>query len=359
MSTLHVRSRRTTRLSLISVLAVSTLLTACEDESSPLGPDDDTPNTAINEIVTSAPLNASSSDTLVYFSFATGALVERTADWDIALRRYEIRLNGGVTGTKGVLGYSVANNATATDPQILAYTLDNTLTTFDNIREAQIPPDASFQSDRLVENTTGYLNLGGVPTANGTAYWKVRTATGGFALVRVSAIALSPQFALQSVTIESRIQTGATLGAPQTLTVPIANAPVSVSVATNQVVAAPNGCNWDLRVTPQSFGISVNSACNVGTYPGGSSPTFAAATTASDAPQYAAYLAGLTGPIPNSITANDAPFRYNLEGTNRLHPTFNTYLVKTGARVYKLQVINYYNAAGAGGWPTLRYAWIR
>ena len=359
MRTLSVRSRRTSPRSVISVFAVATLLAACEDESSPVGPDDDTPSTAINEIVTSAPLNATSSDTLIYFSFATGGLVSRTADWDIALRRYEIRLNGGVTGTKGVLGYSVANNATATDPQILAFSLDNTLATFDNIREAQIPPDASFQSDRLIENTTGYLNLGGVPTANGTAYWKVRTAGGGFALVRVSAIALSPQFALQSVTIESRIQTGATLGAPQTLTVPISGAPVSVSVATNQVIAAPNGCNWDLRVTPQSFGISVNSACNVGTYPGGSSPTFAAASTANDAPQYAAYLAGLTGPIPNSITANDAPFRYNLDGSNRLHPTFNAYLVKSGARVYKLQVINYYNAAGASGWPTLRYAWIK
>ena len=359
MNNVCVRSRRPTRLALVSIAAATTVLAACEGESTPTGPDDGSSNAAINEIVTSAPLNASSSDTLVYFSFATGGLVNRTADWDIALRRYEVRLNGGVTGTKGVVGFSLGNNTTATDPQVLAFTLDNTRSTFDNVREAQIPPDASFQSDRLVENTTGYLNLAGVPTANGAAYWKVRTATGGFALVRVSAISLSPQFALQSVTIESRVQNGTTLGAAQTLTVPIASTPVSVSIATSQVIATPNGCNWDLRITPQSFGISVNTACNVGTYPGGSTPAFAAATSASDAPQYAAFLSGLTGPIPNSITATDAPFRYNLEGTNRLHPSFNTYLVKSGTRVYKLQLVNYYNASGAGGWPTLRYARIK
>ena len=359
MSTLPVRARRSTRLALVSALASSTLLAACEDELSPTGPDGGGSSAAINEIVTSAPLNASSSDTLIYFSFATGGLVNRTADWDIALRRYEVRLNGGVSGTKGVLGYSIGNNTSATDAQVLAFTVENTRSAFDNVREAQIPADASFQSDRLIEDNTGYLNLAGAPTANGAAYWKVRTASGGFALVRVSAIAMSPQFALQSVTIESRLQNGATLGAAQTLTVPVSTTPVSVSIAANQVVAAPNGCNWDLRITPQDFEISVNSTCNVGTYPGGSSPTFAAATTANDAPQYAGFLAGLTGPIPNSITVTDAPFRYNLEGSNRLYPTFNTYLVKTGTRVYKLQLINYYNAAGASGWPTLRYARIR
>ena len=354
-----MRSLRTSRLPLIAALLGTAFLAACEDEDAPTGPGGGTQEPAINEIVTSQPLNASSSDTLVYFSFAEGDLVNKTADWDVALRRYEVRLNGGVSGTKGVLGVSLKNNAASTDAQVLGFTVDNTRSAFDNIRETQIPADAAFESDRLVENTTGYLNLAGAPTANGTAYWKVRTAVGGFALVRVSAISMTPQFALQSVTIESRIQNGTTLGAAQTLTVPIASAPVSVSIATNQVVTAPNGCNWDVRVTPQSFGISVNSACNVGTYPGGSSPTFAAATAANDAPQYGVFLAGLTGPIPNSITATDAPFRYNLEGTNRLSPTFNTYLVKSGAKVYKLQVVNYYNAAGASAWPTLRYSRIK
>lgn len=354
-----IGSLRVPRRAFVPALLGALVLAGCEGESSPTDPTGGSNEPDINEVVTSQPLNASSSDTLVYFSFASGTLVNRTADWDIALRRFEVRLNGGVGGTKGVTGYSFGNNKTATDAQVLAFTVDNTLSAFDAVREGQIPADASFQSDRLVENNTAYLNLAGVPSANGTAYWKLRTATGGFALFRVSAISLSQQFALQSVTIESRVQSGATVGATQTLTVPISGAAVSVNVGTNAVVAAPNGCNWDLRIDPQSFGITVNSPCNAGTYPGGSSPTFAAATTANDASQYAGYLSGLTGPIPNAIDVADAPFRYNLQGNNRLSPTFNTYLVKTGARVYKLQLVNYYNAAGASAWPTLRYARIK
>ena len=145
------RSLRASHARFIPVVLAAVLLGACEDESTPTDPDGGTGELTINEIVTSPALNASSSDTLVYFSFGTGTLVSRTADWDIALRRFEVRLNGGVTGTKGVLGYSLGNNASATDAQVLAFTVDNTRAASDNVREAQIPPDASFQSDRLVE----------------------------------------------------------------------------------------------------------------------------------------------------------------------------------------------------------------
>lgn len=349
MPFIHSRNAR-----IAAALAV-TLLTACESETSATGPKTDP---TLNAVVTTNPIDASSSDTLVKFSFATGAIVQGSADWDVAFRRYEVRLNGGASGTKGVLGYALDNNKNATNDQVLAFTVAGTLPAFDSVRTASIPTDDKFSSDRLVENKTAYLNLAGVPSANGNAYWKVKLANGTFGVFRVSAIVLSAQFALTSVTIESRLQSGTTLGAVQTVTIPVGNSTVSVSLATNQAVTT-NGCNWDLAIDPQSFGLTVNSACNAGTYPGGTSPTFANATTASDAPQYGAFLSGLTGPIPNSVSDLSAPFRYNLQNTNRLHPSFNTYLIKTGANVYKLQVINYYNASGASGYPTVRYARIK
>ena len=105
--------------------------------------------------------------------------------------------------------------------------------------------------------------------------------------------------------------------------------------------------------------MTTNVDCAVGTYPGGSAPTFANQTTANDAPQYALFLSALAAPIPNSITESHAPFRYNLQGTNRLHPVFNTYLIKVDTRVYKLQIINYYSDAGASAHPTLRYSRIK
>ncbi|HYV98496.1 MAG TPA: HmuY family protein [Gemmatimonadaceae bacterium] len=347
------------RNTLASIAVAATFFAAaCEKDANPSGPNEGPDTLVVNQIATAGPLNASSTDTLVYFSFVKGKLVSKTEDWDIALRRYEVRLNGGVTGSKGVLGYNLKNNQSATDAQVLDFTVQNTLAAFDAVRESQIPGDGVFQSDRLVEDNTGYVSFAGAPAANAAAYWKVRTANGGYALMRVTAIAYNQQGSLTSITIESRLQSGTTLGSTQTLTVPIAGAPVSISLVTNAAVTQ-SGCNWDLQVNPQTFAMTVNTGCNTGTYPGGSSPTFAAATAANDAPQYGAFLAGLTGPIPNSVTDPSAPFRYNLTNTNKLHPAFNTYLVKDGTTVYKLQVINYYNESGSSGYPTIRYARIR
>jgi hypothetical protein len=347
-------------------------LAACaEDEADPTGPNGGIPEPAINQVVTFGPLNASSTDTLVYFSFATGGLVARSGDWDLAFRRFELRLNSPAIGglsSKNVLGFALDNNKAATDAEVLAFTATGTLGAFDLVRDAQIPSNLQFQSDRLTENSQGFLNFGGVPTANPALYWKLRLAGGAFALLRVTAIAFTPQFQVASLTLESRLQPSAasSLGPVRTLTITPGGQPRSISLVTNAVVAAPSGCNWDIAFNPapNQLSISLNSAsiddgCSVGSYPGATSPTFANATSASDAPEYAAFLSQLVGPIPFSVTDKGAPFRYNLTGNDRLHPSFNTYLVKTGPRVYKLQVIDYYSNTGAPGFPTIRYARIR
>lgn len=337
--------------------ATALTLAACSDSADPTQPGVDAP-LALNQVVTVGPLNASSLDTLVYFSFESRALVPKTGQWDIALRRYEVRVNGGVTGTGGVTGYGLGNNKAATNAQVLAFTNTNTLAAFDSIRDAQIPADSVFQADRLIANANAFLNLGaGIPTANSAAYWKVRTASGGFALVRVTNITFSGR-ALTSVSFESRAQVGSTLGAPVAFTITTGSTPVAVNLASGTAVTA-SGCNWDLQITPAIYEIGVNTACNVGTYPGLATPGFAATTSASDAPSYAAYLSVLTGPIPSSIEDVGGPFRYDINGDQRLSPTFNTYLIRNGTKTYKMQVIGYYGAAGTGGFPTLRYARIR
>jgi hypothetical protein len=363
----HVTSRRARfQRATSSIFAAASLvvLAACgEDEASPTGPGGGTQEPALNEVVTSPALNASSSDTLVYFSFATGGLVPRTGDWDIALRRFELRLNSpAIAGasSKNVLGYAVNNNRDATDAEVQAFTPANQLAAFDNLRAAQIPAAEQFTTDRLTENPQAHLIFGGAPRANTALYWKVRLANGAFGLFRVTAINYTPQFQVASLELESRLQTGSTLGPVQAFTITPNGAVTSISLVTGAAVT-PDGCNWDLQFNPSAsaLSIAVNTACNVGTYPGPTSPTFAAATSASDAPQYGAYLSQLVGPIASSTTDPGAPFRYNLANTMRLHPTFNIYLVKTGTRVYKVQVIDYYNQTGTAGFPTLRYARIQ
>jgi hypothetical protein len=348
----------------VTVAVAAGFLAACsEDEALGTGPNGETPEPEINEVVVSPALNASSADTLVYFSFKTGGLVPRSGDWDLALRRFEMRLNSpAIAGasSKNVTGYSFDNNASATDAEVLAFTPANQLTAFDNIRAAQIPTASEFFADELADNDQAYLLFGGIPRANTALYWKAKLANGSFALFRISSINFTQTFQVASLVIESRLQTGTTLGAVRTLTVNPNSQVTSISLVTNEVVTA-DGCNWDLRFNPasSSLGIVTNAACNVGTYPGPTSPTFAAATSASDAPQYAAFLSELVGPIPTSTEDDRAPFRYNLAGNQRLHPTFNTYLVKSGTRVYKVQVIDYYNQTGTAGFPTLRYARIQ
>lgn len=336
-------------------------LGACEDEANPTGPDGTTGEAPINTVVTTSPLNGTSADTLIAFSLAKNGIVPKSGDWDILLRRYEIRVNSAATAgaaSKNVTAYALNNNKTKTDAEVLAFTVDNTLAAFDAVRATSIPAESEFKADRLEENKYGYLLLNGAPVVNSAAFWKVKTANGGYAAFRATAIAYGQTGLLTSLTLETRVQNGSTLGAVQTFVVPFTGATRNISLVTNAAVT-PSGCNWDISVDPRAFEMTVNTACGVGTSPGGSSPTFANATSASDAPQYSPYIAELYGPIPNSISDLGAPFRYNLQGTNRLHPTFNIYLIKSGTKVYKLQVINYYNESGAGGYPTLRVARIQ
>lgn len=346
-------------------LGAAMLLAACEGEATATGPDAGVPEAPINQVVTFGPLNASSPDTLVFFSFAKGTLVPRSGDWDLAFRRYEVRLNspaiGGAT-SKNVLGVALENNKSATDAQVLAFTTANTLSEFDAIRVGPIPipADDRFQTDRLTENRQGYLNLSGIPTANAANYWKLRLANGSFALFRATRIKFTPAFAVDTLYLESRLQSGSTLGAVQALAIAPAGAVRQISFSTNAVVTG-GGCNWDLEFNPAANQLSLvpNVACSAGTYPGPTSPTFANATVASDAPQFATFLSTLVGPIPNSVLDKAAPFRYNLQGNDRLHPTFNTYLVKSGTRIFKLQITDYYSNTGVAGFPTIRYARIQ
>lgn len=359
---LNYRASRRTLTSAVAFLGLVGL-TACESESSPTAPEVPDGELALNEIRTLAPINSTSNDTLVHVNLATGTVVPSTGTWDIALRRYEVRLNSpAVAGSasRNVTAYALAENRNASNDELAAMTPASVLGAFDQIRAAQIPADAAFQADVLTENTTAYLNFGAVLTANATRYWKVRTANAGHALFRVSALTFTPAQVVTSVTFEVRQQTGNTLGAPQAFTIDNPTAPFAISL-TNAQRVTPSGCNWDLWFNPatNSLAITTNTACNVGTSPGPTSPSFANATSASDAAQYAPYLSVLSGPIPNSSSDKVGPFLYNLAGTNRLHPTFNTYLVRSGAATYKVQFINYYGETGTSGYITLRYARIR
>jgi hypothetical protein len=351
-TTWHSRALRA-----LLLLLPAAALAACEGDSAG-------PSTAprVGELT----LNASSQTGFAYLRFEGDSAVAvaapaSDAEWDLALRRYTVRLNGGVGGTKGVAGFNLANNASADTATILSFTAANQLAAFDAVGPADIPGSGSFTSEGLGPDYASWFRFD--PFANGLvanpqAAWKVARAGGtGYALVRVARI-VATQTTLDSVTFEWRLadQNG-DLGVAQQLAVGTTGGLNGVDFGTASAVAA-SGCGWDVSADV-TFLVSVSGGCGTGTFPLDVSQSFASVSRADDAPEYGPFLARVSGPIPSSFSVPTAPFLYDLAGDQRLSPTFNIYLIRVGSAVYKIQLTGYYSDTGASGYPTIRYARIQ
>ncbi len=332
------------------------MLSACESDSN--GPRNNTPG----EIQ----VNASSSTTFTYFSLADNGVVTVTdpstsTAWDLGLRRFSIKLNSGVAGTKNVLGYNLANNAGADTAAFLAMTPENQLAAFTAVGESAIPGDGDFAEEGLGPDFSSWFRFD--PVANGlvanpAAAWKLRrSASAEYAVFRVKRIVAS-NTALDSVVFEYRLQpAGGALGPVDSIAVKAGTATAGANFSTDAAVDT-TGCGWDLKATAD-FQVLVNATCGAGTFPLDASEDFAAITAANNAPEYGLFLSLISGPIPNSFSDPHAPFLYNLAGDNRLTPTFNIYLIRVGTSVYKIQLIGYYDDSGQSGYPVIRYAKIK
>ena len=356
--------------SLVAGLCASTaLLAACESENN------SPPANTAGELT----IDASSNSAYAYFSFASDTVVpiadaSTSTAWDMAFRRFEVRLNGGLGGPKGVSGYNLANNAQKSTDEILTYTPENQRAAFDAIGASDIPADNAFTSEQLIEDLTGWF--GQTPTglvANPSRVWKLRLAGDrGYALIRVERIDNesnnpSPTDGMAGIKVGFRLEpAGGAIGAKDSVVVAMAPGSSAVINLSTKAVAAgvqPQDCSWDLRVT-RAYELKVNtsSTCDTGTFPlTATEDQFNAITTASDAPQYAPFISQVSGPIPATFEDPRGPFLYGIDPQNpqRLYPTFNIYLVKVGTSVYKVQLTGYYSATGASGFPTIRYAKIR
>lgn len=341
------------------------LLSACESEAT-------LPVTPVLGVVGQTTINASSTSEFRYFNLGTGAEVivtdPRTSTaWDVAFRRYEVRLNGGVAGSKGVTGVRVVDNSTLPAATLLGYTPENQLASFEGVTATSIPAANLFTSTVIAPTLNAWFRASGPTTlvAVPSVAWKLRRADGGYAVVRVAELTLAG-FSLASLRLEYRVQSvGGVLGAVQSVTVPAGTpeAPTKVSLATGMLVTT-EGCTWDLAVT-NAITLSVNpdAGCPTGTFPLEATEPFTTVTSAADAPSYGRFMAALSSPIPNGFSADvKPPFIYGIDpvNTNRLTPTFNVYLIKTGSATYKLQLLSFYNpTTGDSGFLTLRYARIQ
>jgi hypothetical protein len=339
--------------SLGAVLLVS-LAAACEDEA-----------TGIEDLPVEGELtvDASSPTAFTYFTFADGGSVvtvtdpSSSSDWDMAFRRFTVKLNGGVSGPGSVAGVNLENNAALDSAAVLALTSADADTAFAAVTEDDIA-GASFVEDGIVEDPAAWLSFGPMgPVANPTEAWKLKLADGAHGLIRAIGLTLGPAV---TATFEVRHQpTSGALGSLDTVTVDISAAPafIDVETATSVTPASGTSCDWDVEVAPL-FGdldMSVNDTCGAGTFPLDAGEDFSTLAAADDAPEYGGFLSVTAGAFPASFGGPEGVFWYNVDGSMRLFPTYNVFLVRVGTTVYKVQITDYYNQTGDSGFPTVRF----
>lgn len=123
---------------------------------------------------------------------------------------------------------------------------------------------------------------------------------------------------------------------------------------------------WDVSLNATN--VALNTAGGVTAYClcGNEALTDAAVMTLTADAQLPTFMAGSSAEIPatTSFTADVFTthkwYRYNLTGNDhQIWPTFNVYLIKRGAAIYKIQITNYYSTTGTPRQITLRSALIR
>lgn len=336
---------------------------ACEDTVAP--PDDVFEEGTIT-------VDASSHRAPAYLSLADGGTVVTSPDaastaWHMSFQRFAVRLNGGVSGAGSVAGANLRNNAALTQEQVAALDAADGESAFQAVTADDIA-GATFVEDDVVPDPGAswfqFDGRAGTLVANPGAAWKVQEGSGrGHAVFRVSELTMQGQRPVGLVVEYRRQDPGGALGEAETVALDLTRGPAYVALANGRALGAgevqgQNACAWDLGATP-ALEIEVNADCDGGTFPLAADDDFAALTTAADAPKYGGFLSAVGGAFPAAVSDASGTFWYNIEGGNRMWPTYNVFLVRDGQQVYKVQITSYYSADGASGFPTVRFLRLR
>ena len=316
---------------------------------------------------TTAALTVDASQGFAYVKLGTPAQQVTVADpaasptWDLGVFATTISTNGGAAGPGGVTVHCLCANAGVSDAVLQTLTAASQLPAFEAVTAAQIPGDGLFQHDTLSPAIAGWFSgTPGQAQVNTTRSWLVRrgTTTVTLAKLRVTALqnATTQNAGVVSFEFATQASPGAAFGAVVQATADVRSGPVYYDL-TNRTVTTATG-TWDLRFSAWEIRTNggVSGSGSVMAVPDNSTP-FAQidAAYAATAPAVAYKRDAYSG------TFTSKPwYKYNITGTdNQIWPTFNVYLVKRGAEVFKVQLTSYYGTNGASRQVTIRYARIR
>ncbi len=323
---------------------------ACEDDVTNPGPQAPTYRTLSDVNAVSA---------FAYVDLTTNQVVSVTdpaasTAWDIAFYGVQVKVNGGASGPGDVEGHCLCQNATATDPEIIAMTPSSEEAEFTSVTAAAIPAAASAWAtdvlDPAIADWWSYNPTTHDVSAVPTAVFAMKLRGTAYAKLHVTNVVNEAMAHAGDVTIEFAVQptAPAAFGATTTLTVNLASGPVYIDMVDGVVGSSSD---WDIQLSGYDIitngGVSGTGGVAALLY----TPDFAAITTVSDIPG-AAYNTGLDA-FGGVFVA--APwYKYNLQGNNHIHPTFNVYLIRKGTQVWKLQITSYYNTSGVARFYTVR-----
>lgn len=402
--------RRIVGRGLIALLVTIGLTACASDEASETTTTPPTP-TAQTALIDATAGGLAATGPYTYFSFSTGQVVAlsdadavTSTDWDIAFKRANVKLNSGISGPKGVVGYFTGNNAEAYGPDgsdaddkpdpILSWfqtaTAETELPDFEAVTAAQIPADTEFKMDKLVPairgdgTASGWWFYHGAPTyavtAVDTNWWIIKSAEGNsYAKFHVADLVRDDAAGVRRFTIEWYYQGPAPateFGAglqTRVVEVPLAGGAKYVDFDASADDADPaNVPGWDFKIEFDAAAREYRIALNGGVSGSGSAAAFGPIpltdpddestqepddmddyTMANMVPHYATDR-------PGGIFVDSSWYAYGGDFSppvgHQLWPNYRVYLIKTGSEAYKFQILSYYHPqAATGAWYTIRY----
>ncbi|MGF1644633.1 MAG: HmuY family protein [Thiotrichales bacterium] len=316
-----------------------------------------------------------------YFSFTTGELVPLTdaeaatsTAWHIAFKRTNIQLNGGVSGPGTVKAavadaqsdYFEADGKTPNNSVFLNATAAQELAALE-----AITTDAglTYQTDRDQPNIP---NNGGdngwwaynpqthtVSARPGNWYVARGAAGDSYARFRVTEIEQADRSIKLEMFIQNPGETGfANSANTWTAALGASGGSKCFDFETRaEVDCTVAAATWDLQLEVSANGRSWNLWTNSGVKGSGSRGGSFGPIDSASIGSYASNAA-----VPNffvdtksGVFTDHSWYAYNLQGRNELWPNYRVYVVDTGTGKYKMQILSYYNDAGASGHYRLRY----
>ncbi len=300
---------------------------------------------------------ATESHDFTYFSFTlqdvvalTDAEAAQSAEWHIAFKRSEIRLNGGISGSGNVRGFDLMGVEDVVAEEA-----------FDAITSADIPGADAFIADGpayAIGEWYSYDPASHRPALTGHAY-ELRAADGQFAKFVVDGMEGASRTDAGRLTFRWVVADGTDLtGAARSATVEVSGGEeVYFNLSSGEQVAPVDpatSMDWDLHFS--GYVIRLNGGIS-GPGQGGAFPSYQTDQTFEDIAEAMGF--GYFADKAGSAFSSDSGEWYSYDSDTHFLSTRNhVYVIDTGEGFYKMQLLNFYReveGSPVSGFITLRW----